>query len=237
MRIHRFALATLAAAGLGLGLGQIASAADLPVKAAPRPFVAAYNWTGLYIGGDVGYGWAKSDGTLTTAAGLLPQPYSSSPSGVLGGGFIGGNYQINQFVIGAELDWQAASIKGDSGPIGAGPYTITTKVKSYGSLRARLGYAVDRWLVFGTGGWAWGNWSTAYAFTGAAPFFTNDASKSGWTLGAGAEYAITNNWLARLEYRYTSLGTTSYVSTATNSAEAGNKVKINDLRLGIAYKF
>jgi outer membrane immunogenic protein len=114
---------------------------------------------------------------------------------------------------------------------------MTNKIDSLGSIRGRLGYAMDRWLVYATGGWAWSNGHTDYAFTGAAPFFSNGEGRSGWTLGAGVEYAITNNVIGRLEYRYTDLGSKGYIDPVTNSAEQGNKVTLNAVRAGIAYKF
>ena len=100
-----------------------------------------------------------------------------------------------------------------------------------------LGIAFDRFLVFGTGGWAWGNPSTSYALTGVAPFVTNGGNSTGWTVGAGVDYAFTDSVFGRIEYRYTNLGTSGFVSVATNSADAGNRVPISDLRAGIAYKF
>jgi outer membrane immunogenic protein len=174
---------------------------------------------------------------LTNSVGASPVPYSADPKGVIGGGFLGYNYQINQFVVGIEADWQAANLTGSASSALFGGYTISTKVNDYGSLRGRLGYAMDRWLVFATGGWAWGKASTSYANTGAAPFFTNTFTGNGWTAGGGVEYAITNNWLARIEYRYTDLGSHSYIDVPSNSGETGNRVTINDVRLGVAYKF
>ena len=126
---------------------------------------------------------------------LFPVPYSFNVHGPIAGGFVGGNYQMGAFVVGAEADWQWANQTGTSGSVAGvgGPFTIASTVKSYGSARGRLGFAVDHWLFFGTAGWAWGTWSTSYAVTGAAPFFTNSASSNkGWTAGAGVEYAFTN---------------------------------------------
>ncbi|XSC46934.1 outer membrane protein [Bradyrhizobium sp. RDT10] len=62
-------------------------------------------------------------------------------------------------------------------------------------------------------------------------------SSDGWTAGAGVEYAFTNNFLGRVEYRYTDLGRAAFVNLPTNSSELGNRVTINDVRVGIAYKF
>jgi outer membrane immunogenic protein len=204
------------------------------------PMVAPFSWTGFYIGGDGGYGYATSSGALATAAGLFPAAYSFNVHGPLAGGFVGGNYQIGMLVVGAEADWQWANLSGISGAVAGvgGPFILSTQVKSYGSARGRLGYAVDHWLLFATAGWAWGTWSTSYGVTGAAPFFTNSAtSHAGWTAGAGIEYAFTNYLLGRVEYRYTDLGKVSYVDAPSNSSELGNKVTINDIRAGLAFKF
>ena len=75
------------------------------------------------------------------------------------------------------------------------------------------------------------------ALVGEAPFVNQSSRATGWTAGGGLDYAITENVFARIEYRYTSLSTAGFVSVATDSAEASNRVPINDLRAGIAYKF
>jgi outer membrane immunogenic protein len=226
-----------------LAMGAVsASAADLaPYTKAPPIVAPIFTWTGFYIGADVGYGFGTSKGQSSNAFGAFPLPYNSDLTGVMGGGFIGANYQFNQFVIGIEADWQAADLTGDSGPLGPPPlqqFTMSTNVKNYGSLRGRFGVAFDRVLLFATGGWAWGSFSTSYAFTGTPPYLINDVdSSNGWAAGGGLEYAFTNNILGRIEYRYTDLGSTSFVNFPTNTAEAGNRVTVNDVRLGIAYKF
>jgi outer membrane immunogenic protein len=219
----------------------VAGAADMPVKAPPASVVApAISWTGFYIGGDVGYGWGRSTGVLNDGFfNTAPVPYSADPTGVIGGGFAGYNYQINQLVVGVEADWQDANLSGSgSGTCCGGlSYTMNTKVPNYGSVRGRLGFVQGRWLVFATGGWAWGDAQTSYASTGFAPFHTNKFDGSGGTAGAGVEYAITNNWLARVEYRYTDLGSHSFeIPAACGCGENGNRISINDIRLGLAYK-
>jgi outer membrane immunogenic protein len=206
----------------------------------------AYNWTGFYLGSDGGYGSAAAKGTLTDATGALLTPYSYRVNGPLAGLFIGANYQLSKFVAGVEADWQWSNLIGSNqtlAPLGAvgvfpsGPFAISPTVKDYASIRGRLGLALDRFLLFVTGGSAWGNPSTSYALTGAAPFLTHGNNASGWTAGAGVEYAFTGSVFGRIEYRYTNLGSSSFVSVATNSADGANRVPINDLRAGIAYKF
>jgi len=148
-------------------------------------------------------------------------------------------------VVGVEGDWQRSNLIGNSqtlAPIGAagalpgGPFTISTTVKDYGSMRGRLGVAFDRFLVFGTGGWALADPSVSYALLGSAPFITNGGNANGWTAGTGVDYALSNNVLGRIEYRYTNLETSSFVNVLTNSADGRNRVPISDIRVGIAYK-
>ena len=153
---------------------------------------------------------------------------------------------MNKVVLGVEGDWQWTNLLGNNqilAPLGAagtfpsGPFLVSTTVKDYASVRSRLGLAFDRFLVFGTGGWAWGNPLTSYALVGAAPFFNNGGSSTGWTAGLGVDYAFTDSVVGRIEYRYTSLETSGFVSAATNTAAASDRLPISDLRAGIAYKF
>jgi outer membrane immunogenic protein len=172
-------------------------------------------------------------------------PYDYSVTGPFAGSFVGWNYQFNRFVLGVEGDWQWSNLTGNSqslaplgatGALPAGPFTVSTTTKDYGSIRGRLGVAFDRFLIFGTGGWAMGNPSTAFALTGAAPFVTTGGKSNGWTAGAGVEYAISDTILGRIEYRYTNLEALGFVNAPTNSADAGTQEPISDFRVGIAYK-
>jgi outer membrane immunogenic protein len=225
----------LAATALLTLVSGSAMAADLsrPPAQAPvyskAPMMAPFSWTGFYIGVDGGYGFGTSAGTFATPGGILPAGYSFNVNGPIIGGFVGGNYQMGQFVLGGEADWQWANLTGNSGAV---PFTTSSTVKSYGSARGRLGLAVDHWLLFGTAGWAWGTWSTSYVPPGVS---NSASSSSGWTAGAGVEYAFTNNVLGRLEYRYTNLGTASFANAF--GSEAGNKMTISDIRAGLAFKF
>ena len=149
-------------------------------------------------------------------------------------------------MAGLEADWQWSNLIGNNqtlAPLGAvgvfpgGPFTISTTLKDYASIRGRLGVAFDRFLVFGTGGLAWGNPSTSYALIGGAPFATNGGNGTGWTVGGGVDYAFSDSVFGRLEYRYTNLGISGFVSAATNSAVGPDRLPISDFRTGIAFKF
>ena len=232
--------------------GPAVAASDAELSAAtiaPHYKAAAvrspYTWTGFYFGADGGYGWQSSTGTLASAAGAVLTPYEYKATGPFAGVFVGGNYQFNWLVLGVEGDWQWSNLTGNSqslaplgatGELPAGPFTVSTTTKDYGSIRGRLGFAFDRFLVFGTAGWASGSPSIAFALTGAAPFVTTGGKSSGWSAGAGVDYAITDTVLGRVEYRYTNLETSGVVNSSTNSADAGARAPISDFRVGIAYK-
>jgi opacity protein-like surface antigen/outer membrane receptor protein involved in Fe transport len=229
-----------------------ASASTAPYPTTLWPFYKSpparygYDWTGIYVGAEGGRGWTTPKGTLLDATGNPVAPYSYRANGPVAGLFAGGNYQMNNVMLGVEGDWQWSNLIGNNqtlAPLGAagafpgGPFTISTTVKDYAAVRGRLGYAFDRFLVFGTGGWAWGNPVTSYALTGAAPFAESAGSSTGWTAGLGVEYAFTNGLFGRIEYRYTNLETSGFVSAATNSAAGPGRLPISDLRAGFAYKF
>jgi opacity protein-like surface antigen/outer membrane receptor protein involved in Fe transport len=205
-----------------------------------------YDWSGVYLGGDGGFGWEAASTGLTDALGTPLANANYRVNGPLAGLFVGANYQLNRVVLGAEGDWQWSNLTGNNqtqaplgsaGAIPAGPFMISTTVKDYASIRGRLGFAFDRFLAFGTAGWAWGNPLTSYALLGGAPFVKQGGRSTGWTAGVGVDYAITETVFARVEYRYTDLAAAGFVSTPTNSASPADRTPINDLRAGIAYKF
>ena len=217
-----------------------------PLTYKSPPVQSIYDWTGIYLGADGGYGWSTSKGSLTEATGALLTQFSYSVKGPFAGLFVGGNYQVSKFVAGFEADWQWSNLIGNNqtlAPLGAGgvfpagPFTISTTLKDDASIRGRLGVAFDRFLVFGTGGLAWGNPSTSYALIGGAPFATNGGNGTGWTVGGGVDYAFSDSIFGRLEYRYTNLGISGFVSAATNSAVGPDRLPISDFRTGIAFKF
>jgi outer membrane immunogenic protein len=172
--------------------------------------------------------------------------YDYNVHGPFAGVFAGANYQFGRFVAGVEGDWQRGNLAGNNqplAPLGAagafpgGPFTVSTTIKDDESVRGRLGFALGRFLVFGTTGWAWGDPTNAYALLGSAPFLASGGNASGWTAGGGLDFAFTDSVFGRIEYRYTELKTSGFVNAAADTADAANRVPINDLRAGIAYKF
>jgi outer membrane immunogenic protein len=204
----------------GLAAINPALAADMPVKAPIKaPVVAAYNWTGCYLGGNIGYSWGRARGDINTpdlgVVGLPTSfPISQNLNGVIGGGQIGCNRQFDErWVLGIEADFQGSGEKHSNsfsdpfavaigeGITGVLSQTIEAKIQWFGTVRGRAGFLVSPTLMlYGTGGLAYGKVSasdnaTLVIDTGNGPVTgTNSVSASktkvGWTLGAGVEGAL-----------------------------------------------
>jgi outer membrane immunogenic protein len=194
-----------------LGLMSPALSADLPMKAGPA-VTPLYDWSGFYVGVFGGGGMGNhnyNNGTPTNYANYLIN-YDST--GGIGGGEIGYNVQSGMMVAGVEADGFWSGIKGsDIAAFNAGtlPAGITaydaTNLRWGGTLRARGGIAVDRLLLFFTGGWAYGDLvHTSTVPAVAVDQFTNH--RSGLTAGGGIAYAVTNNLIGKFEYRYYDFG-------------------------------
>ncbi|WP_454918150.1 outer membrane protein [Xanthobacter sediminis] len=228
--------ALLGVSALALLAGS-ASAADLsgryayPVKAAVVP-VALFSWTGFYVGGNVGWGWASN--SFDATSGLFTYGYDvGNANGVFGGGQLGYNFQFaNNVVVGAEADLEFADI-GKTTLLVGGPatgFSTSSNVDYFGTIRGRVGYAFDRFLPYFTGGAAWAKTS----FTGPWAA-TADGTRWGWTIGGGAEYAITNNWTVKAEYLYLDLGDKNI--TYPNGDQVSSGLTMNTVKAGVNYKF
>jgi outer membrane immunogenic protein len=203
-----------------------ASAADMAVKAPPAapPPYQVYSWTGFYVGLEAGGGWASSQSTVVTALSatannppgtVLP---SNDFSGALGGFYGGYNYQFNQFVVGIDGDWTWADLTAESSSAALLPPNDVAfghhKIDWVATATGRVGYAVDKWLFFGKGGWAWAQFSsgTTDQTPGGVPraFNTSQDTRDGWTAGGGLEYAVTPNIIFKLEGDYVKFNTANF---------------------------
>ena len=235
----------LIAGALALAAGGQALAADLPQPGPPPPRAPAtyvpapvpvFSWTGIYIGVNGGYAFGDSNWSDP----ILGSTGNFSTDGFLIGGTIGGNYQWGQFVLGIEADgdWQnlsgTTSVTAGSG-CGAG---CTTQSDWLATVRGRAGYAFDRVLVYGTGGAAFGNVQASYA---ALPF--SSSTQTGWTAGAGVEFAFTPNLTGKVEYLYVDLGNQSCAAASCGLSGGFGTLPTtvslteNVVRAGINYKF
>ena len=217
--------ALLASAGTSLG-------ADLPrpvYKAPPLApeYIAPFTWSGFYLGLNGGYAWGKAD--VSNSATSFT---TDSTNGWLVGVTAGYNYQLGQFVLGAEGDIDYALIKGNAtNTVTCGGGSCEVKNSWFATARARLGYAWDRWMPYVTGG-------AAFAGVKVTPSGGSSSTDTttGWTAGAGIEYAFMENWSAKIEYLYANLGTAT-CAAATCGLDTDIKPKINIVRAGLNYRF
>jgi outer membrane immunogenic protein len=267
-----------------------ADAADLAArpytKAAPPIVAAVYDWTGFYVGANLGWSFGRAR-TDVTVAGAPFASTSQRMDGILGGLQAGYNWQSGRAVFGLETDIQATDQKGSSSPFGFIPgtpdipgtpaipcvfidfpapacvpgtgipgtptipgtpsissiVTYQNKLPWFGTFRGRLGFTpADRWLLFVTGGLAYGEVTTSETLNvnGAVVAFSTDRTKVGWTVGGGVEAALWGNWTGKLEYLYIDLGTVNNtligIAPITPVATS-SRVTDQIVRVGLNYRF
>jgi outer membrane immunogenic protein len=251
----------LATAAVFFATTSMSFAADLPTKGpmyTKAPVMAPmHNWSGFYLGLNAGYSWGHQDNDLiVTATGASVFSNSDRLDGFIGGGQIGYNWQVNQWVFGVEADFQGSGQKADGSyllaPI-AGAAVIpgltasyTDKLEWFGTVRGRIGLALGsrgEWLPYVTGGWAYGHGTLSGTGTttpaGTVAAFSASEDYSGWTIGGGIEWAFDDHWSAKAEYLYIDFGDgpTVAANAAGTLSIASGKLTDNIARLGVNYKF
>jgi outer membrane immunogenic protein len=248
------------ALALCIGASSAAVAADLPPPMAPPPRAPAayipigpaYSWTGFYIGGNLGAGFSK--GSFSDPAGNTFNSSNSNTS-FLGGGQVGVNYEFsNGVVVGAEamFDW-APNTNNTITLTGVGANTGSSAAAQLNNrwlttATGKLGYAWDRVLLYGKGGWAWvgqNNSNVSVTPAGGTPVATSLSSNStagGWTAGIGVEWAFAGNWSARAEYDYIGLQNQTYTVASTAPVFGGDNIgtssrSIQLVTAGLNYRF
>jgi outer membrane immunogenic protein len=202
-----------------------ASAADLFIPDEPLPILAdsPFDWSGAYIGASVG-------GQGVTAVG--PGQATLSGTAVVGGVFGGFNFQSGNLVYGIEADAEYSGFNATV-PCTNPAWSCNGYLNAQGSLRARLGYAVESLLFYGTAGVAVGH-AGGSTTSPANVVFPDSSVRVGWTVGAGVEAAFTDNWFGRVEYRYTNFGADNLMFDVPYN---GVEVSSHAVRAGIGYKF
>ena len=234
-----------------IALSGSAFAADLPPAPAPRapavylpPVVPVYNWSGVYLGINGGYGFGSSEWTDPQNLSGSTSSGSFNTNGGLVGGTLGVNFQTGGFVFGVEGDWDWQGLQGTSNSpfcniLASGTPSCETKSDWIGTIRGRAGYAADRVLFYATGGGAFGN-----VQTGLNTLSLQSNTEFGWTAGAGIEWAFADNWTAKVEYLFVDLGNTT-CNTSANcrfdapATAANNSVSFTEsmIRAGVNFKF
>lgn len=261
--------ASLIGAVSAIAFIQAASAADLPIRApaiAPAP-VPVFSWSGCYIGGNVGAASLHSDFVTIVDPGNhfglqanvnavgAAGTGSDHDIGFIGGGQVGCNWQFApNWVFGIEGDFNGltseAEVIGNAATT-LGPASVTNSLKAswLATVRPRIGYAFDSSLVYMTGGVAFAHFKFAqtYSEPNWPAYGNSEASKTitGWTIGAGYEYAFTGNWSVKLEYLYAQFDSTilndwlMVTSTGTSNMFHGTAsgFDMNIVRVGLNYRF
>ncbi|MDR3463046.1 MAG: porin family protein [Beijerinckiaceae bacterium] len=201
-------------------------AADLPSSHAadaptPLPIVS---WTGVSVGGQLAYGFGNDNATPRGVA-----PTRMEPRGLVGGAHIGYAYQADRnLVVGLEGSIDGSNV-GSSTPTFLGSYTV--KLPIQGSIRGRAGFTVDRALFYASGGVAFATFRDSFSMGDSV-----SASRAGLTVGGGVEYAVSDRWSVRGEYRFSNFGTfTNMLANAPNTV--AHKDNQSRAEIGFSCKF
>ncbi|MCP1199283.1 outer membrane protein [Notoacmeibacter sp. MSK16QG-6] len=212
-----------------LGISSTTAFAADAVVYDPPVMEEGFSWSGPYAGLQLGYGWADTDWTYQTGGDTV----DVDPDGVFGGLYAGYNYQFGSLVAGAEIEANIADID-DETDCPSAAFDCRGEVNAFGSLRARFGYAADRFLAYGTGGLALGHMKIETEdLTGNV----NNEGKVllGYTVGGGVETLIGSNVVLRAEYDYYNFEDEDFTVDGGNEIETD--LDMHTIRFGLAYKF
>jgi outer membrane immunogenic protein len=209
-----------------------AQAADIPRPVYKAPVaVPMYNWSGLYVGGQAG--WAFSDSTWDTNAtnNAVFVTENHKENSWIAGGQLGLRWQFsNNWVIGVEGMWSGVDLNTNEvsptlAATGSPNRFRGTDISSIYSVTGQLGYAWDRFMIYGKGGWAGGEVDRSTLNANNGVFSAISQNASGWTAGGGAEWAFGNGWSVAVEYAYYDLNAGSVEAVQSN----GNQFTYGDI--------
>ena len=215
-----------------------------------------YDWTGFYLGANGGYGWGEKESvivtTFLTGTGVVnvSEVGDLKPEGFFGGGQAGYNFQSGPVVFGIEGDIQLSDIDDDfSTTIRDNFYDGSEDIDWFGTVRGRLGWGMDRALLYVTGGIAFADVDLKVDFTdtlGRVSALRDSGTRTGYVLGAGGEWAFSDRWSAKLEYQFLDFGSESMDAQvhgpqlpvqplihSTNEIDT----QIHTIRLGVNFQF
>ncbi len=221
-----------------------AQAADLPSRKAPVPVAYAapvFTWTGFYVGLNAGAAIRQNNWgvNFVPGAAFFGVPNNNNNVGFTGGAQIGYNWQMSAFVFGLEADLNYLSAQNAASAWWLGGANNSSG-GLLGTVRGRLGLALDRWMVYATGGFAYGNayYNSWYPF--AAGGFWNQTSsgmKIGYTVGGGVEYALSDAWSIKAEYLFTDIRRNNDNNFGFAPAYWNRSTQNHIVRAGVNYHF
>jgi outer membrane immunogenic protein len=224
----------------------VANAADAVYEEVPVAVeVAGFSWTGFYVGIHGGYSIADGSFSSPDLAPGVAFEADSDLDGFLVGAHVGAQYQFqNNLVLGVEMDIDYRDSDDNAGVTFNGfpapPLAIESEINWTGSARLRAGYAMDRFMPYITGGFAFADVDVEVTAGGAPlpPVGTDLGGTSvGWTLGGGVEYAFTDNMIFRAEYRYSDFGDVDGLVFFAPIGDSEFELDSHDITIGISYKF
>lgn len=230
------------------GLLPLASAAHAGDAALTSSSPIAYNWTGFYIGFHGGFGGDQFDYPITYSPPAISGKANLTSSGFFGGGQLGYNWQFApNWVAGVETDIAGSGIKGEAGVSASGPGgSLSLSGKStidyFGTVRGRVGWTNGPLLLYATGGFAYGDTTSSATLSGlgATATVSKRNSHTGWTVGAGVEYALTSKLSLKTEYKYVDLGTRNLYSGPLFGGDAlsvSETTRFHSILFGANYRF
>jgi outer membrane immunogenic protein len=236
------------AAGILIGLGATgaASAADMAVKALP---VAAplYNWTGCYIGGNVGGGWTRMDTSRVSQDPAIAAPATygrENDSGFIGGGQAGCDFQTTNVVFGVQSTFDFGNIKGKHALTDFPTFSETNNLKAVYTATGRIGYLwTPAFLGYVKGGMAWMQNKNQVLQPSGALSESASFQLPGMTVGVGGEWMFTRNWSVFAEYNYMWIEDTSgqHFTGAPGVVPPGEVLSVKQtaqtVLVGVNYKF
>jgi outer membrane immunogenic protein len=240
-------------------------AADVDVWSLPKAvpyggsagYTSVYNWSGFYLGLNLGGGWARATDLYSMQAGPALATLGTF-AGAIAGGQLGFNWQVGSLVFGVEgdLDGSGQSGVGTVDIVGCatcpGSLGSSDRLSAFGTARGRVGFALGRWMLYGTGGLSWQSVNNAATFTshgGAiAAVGSNSAVRPGYVAGAGIETALSGNWLGGVEYLYLDTGPYNSITATIPGPGIGpfpplgvvtdtTRTQNNVLRARLGYRF
>lgn len=214
------------------------------VPALASDFSSSPSWSGIYIGGNGGYGWGNSNRFINPVDGLAV-PFGNGDAnakikGDIWGGQLGANWQFSpNWLIGLEAGFNSASLSGRATSVTSPTNSVETDMRWLATITPRLGFVNGNGLLYVKGGWAAASIKTNSGETRIASLSRTD-TLAGWTIGAGLEYALSPNWIVGVEYDYYDLGSKNMTGVYTGApVDFSQSIdpKFSAVMARISYKF
>lgn len=237
---------TLVSAGVASAGNLLATPTD-EVVSAPAP-LPGFSWGGGYAGLQAGYLSSSQSVDLNTATGSTLEAWNPDPDGATAGVYVGYNWETaGRLVFGVEAEYNWANASGTESIIQSvtgGNTTsenVETNIDGTAAIRGRVGYAMDRTLLYASAGWAWASYDgRVFGLINGNPSGNTTSwsgSVDGWTVGIGVERALSDRWIGRIDYRYSDFGSLDYAPIGTSGANFSGDLTTSEIRLGAAMRF